>query len=62
MTSQIKNANSPGEGVGTGSPEGVGISSLLVTPQKNGEIGAMSAESVLAGIEKHSKSCNGLNE
>ena len=47
-TSYIKNTNSPGEGVGTGSPVGVGISSLLVTPEINGEIGAMSAESVLA--------------
>ena len=60
--SHIKNTNSPGEGVGTGPPVGVGISSLLVTPEINGEIGAMSAESDLAGIEKHNKPCNGPNE
>ena len=41
---------------------GVGISSLLVTPEINGEIGAMSADSIPAGIEKHNKPCDGLNE
>ena len=41
---------------------GVGISSLPVTPEINGEIGAMSTESVLAGIEKHNKPCDGPNE
>ena len=40
-TSHIKNTNSPGEGVGTGPPVGVGIGSLLVTPKINEEIGAM---------------------
>ena len=45
-----------------GPPVGVGISSLLVTPKINGEIGAMNAESVLVGIDKHSKPCDGLNE
>ena len=30
--------------------------------QINGEIGAMSAESDLAGIEKYSKPCDGPNE
>ena len=49
------------QGVGMGPPVGVGISSLLVTPKINGEIGAMNAESVLVGIDKHSKPCDGLN-
>ena len=40
-----------GSVVGTGPPVGVGIGSLLVTPEINGEIGAMSAESDLVGIE-----------
>ena len=50
--------------VGTGPPVGVGIGSLPVTPEINGEIGAMSAESDLAGIEKHkhNKPCDGPNE
>ena len=48
--------------VGMGSPVGVDISSLSVTPEINGEISAMSAESVLAGIEKHSKPCDGPND
>ena len=48
--------------VGTGSPMGVGISSLLVTPEINGEIGAMSVDSIPAGIEKHNKPCDGPNE
>ena len=48
--------------VGMGPPVGVCISSLPVTPEINGEIGAMSAESVLAGIDKHSKPCDGPNE
>ena len=63
-TSHIKNTNSPGEGAGTGPPMGVGIGSLPVTPEINGEIGAMSVESDLAGIEKHkhNKPCDGLNE
>ena len=54
-TSHIKNTNSPGEGVGTGPPMGVGISSLPVTPKKNGEIGAMCVESDLAGVDQHNK-------
>ena len=41
---------------------GVGISSLLVTPKIIGEIGAMSADSIPGGIEKHNKPCDGLNE
>ena len=41
---------------------GVGIGSLPVTPEINGEIGAMSVESDLAGIEKHNKPCDGPNE
>ena len=48
--------------VGTGPPVGVGISSLPVTPKINGEIGAMSAESDLAGIGTHNKPCDGSNE
>ena len=51
-----------GEGVGTGPPVGVGIGSLPVTPKINGEIGAMSAESDLAGIGTHNKPCDGSNE
>ena len=43
------------KGVGTGPPVGVGIGSLLVTPEINGEIGAMCAESDLAGVEQHNK-------
>ena len=41
---------------------GVGISSLPVTPEINGEIGAMSVDSIPAGKEKHNKPCDGLNE
>ena len=41
--SHIKNTNSPGEGVGMGPPMGVGIGTLPVTPEINGEIGVMSA-------------------
>ena len=50
--------------VGMGPPVGVGIGSLLVTPEINGEIGAMSVESDLVGIEKHkhNKPCDGPNE
>ena len=48
--------------VGTGPPVGVGIGSLPVTPEINGEIGAMSVESDLAGIETHNKPCDGSNE
>ena len=61
-TSHIKNTNSPGEGIGMGPPVGVGIGSLPKTPEINGEIGAMSAESDLAGIETHKKPCDGSNE
>ena len=48
--------------VGMGSPMGVGIRDLPVTPEINGEIGAVT---ILAGIDcstkcgKHNKSCNG---
>ena len=54
-TSHIKNTNSPGEGVGTGPPVGVGISSFPVTPKINGAIGAMCVESGLAGVHRHNK-------
>ena len=54
-TSHIQNTNSPGEGVGTGPPVGVGIGSLPVTPEINGEIDAMCVESDLAGVEQHNK-------
>ena len=50
-TSHIKTTNSPGEGVGTGSPMGVGISNLPVTPKINGEIGVATVKSIPAGIE-----------
>ena len=64
-TSHIETTNSPGEGVGTGSTMGVGISDLPVTPKINGEIGAVTVKSIPAGIdynmkcEKHNNSCNG---
>ena len=54
-TSHIKNTNSPGEGVGTGPPVGVGIDKLPVTPKIDGEIGAMCVESGLAGVAQHNK-------
>ena len=54
-TSHITNTNSPGEGVGTGPPMGVGISSLPVTPKTNGEIGVLCVESDLAGVDQHNK-------
>ena len=37
--------------VGTGSPMGVGISDLPVTPEINGEIGAATVKSIPVGIE-----------
>ena len=45
-----------------GPPMGVGIGSLLVTPEINGVIGAMCVESDLAGVEQHNKTWDGLNE
>ena len=39
------------ECVGTGSPVGVGISDLPVTPEINGEIGVATVKSIPAGIE-----------
>ena len=42
-------------GVRTGPPVGVGIGSLPVTPNTNGEIGVLCVESVLAGIAQHNK-------
>ena len=54
-TSHIKNTNSPGEGVRTGLPVGVGIGSLTVTPNTNGEIGVLCVESDLAGVAQHNK-------
>ena len=53
--SHIKNTNSPGEGVRTGPPVGVGIGSLPVTPNRNGEIGVLCVESDLAGVGQHNK-------
>ena len=47
-TSHIKNTNSPGEGVRTGPPVGVGVGSLPVTPNSNGEIGVLCVEYDLA--------------
>ena len=41
--------------VRTGLPMGVGISSLPVTPSRNGEIGVLCVESDLAGIAQHNK-------
>ena len=64
-TFHIATTNSPGEGVGTGSPMGVGISDLPVTPKINGEIGSVTVQSIPAGIDhnmkcvKHNKSCDG---
>ena len=65
-TSHIKTTNSPGEGTGTGSPVGVGISHLSVTPKLIGEIGVATVKSIPAGIdcstkcEKHNKSFDWL--
>ena len=42
-------------GVRTGPPVGVGIGSLPMTPNKNGEIGVLCVESVLAGTGRHNK-------
>ena len=44
-----------GRGVRTGLPVGVGISSLPVTPNRNGEIGVLCVESDLAGVAQHNK-------
>ena len=54
-TSHIQNTNSPGEGVRTGLPVGVGIGSLPVTPNRNGEISVLCVESDLAGVPQHNK-------
>ena len=50
-TSHINNTNSPGEGP----PVGVGIGSLPMTPNKNGEIGVLCVESDLVGTGRHNK-------
>ena len=44
-----------GEVVRSGPPVGVGIGSLPMTPNKNGEIGVLCVESVLAGTGRHNK-------
>ena len=41
--------------VRTGPPVGVGIGSLPVTPNTNGEIGVLCVESDLAGVAQHNK-------
>ena len=41
--------------VRTGPPVGVGIGSLPMTPNENGEIGVLCVESVLAGTGRHNK-------
>ena len=41
--------------VRTGPPVGVGIGSLPVTPNRNGEIGVLCVESDLAGVAQHNK-------
>ena len=41
--------------VRTGPPVGVGIGSLPMTPNKNGEIGVLCVESVLAGTGRYNK-------
>ena len=41
--------------VRTGPPVGVGIGSLPVTPNRNGEIGVLRVESDLAGVGQHNK-------
>ena len=41
--------------VRTGPPMGVGIGSLPVTPNTNGEIGVLCVESDLAGVGRHNK-------
>ena len=41
--------------VRTGLPVGVGIGSLPVTPNQNGEIGVLCVESDLAGVPQHNK-------
>ena len=38
-----------------GLPVGVGIGSLPVTPNRNGEIGVLCVESDLAGVHQHNK-------
>ena len=49
--------------VRTEPPVGVGIGSLPMTPNKNGEIGVLCVESVLAGIAQHNKNMNNeMNE
>ena len=41
--------------VRTGPPVGVGIGSLPVTPNRNGEIGVLCVESDLVGVGQHNK-------
>ena len=41
--------------VSMGPPVGVGIGSLPMTPNKNGEIGVLCVESDLAGTGRHNK-------
>ena len=49
--------------VKTGLPVGVGIGSLPVTPNRNGEIGVLCVESGLAGVPQHNKNMiNEMNE
>ena len=52
----FKNVHLCGEDVvRTGLPVGVGIGSLPVTPNRNGEIGVLCVESGLAGVPQHNK-------
>ena len=49
--------------VRTGLPVGVGIGSLPVTPNRNGEISVLCVESGLAGVPQHNKNMiNEMNE
>ena len=53
LSSTIGAANAAA--VRTGPPVGVGIGSLPMTPNKNGEIGVLCVEAVLAGTGQHNK-------
>ena len=55
MTQRRTNKHNNKTTVRTGPPVGVGIGSLPMTPNKNGEIGVLCVESVLAGTGRHNK-------
>ena len=54
-TQKITSSHDDAQLVRMGPPVGVGIGSLPMTPNKNGEIGVLCVESDLAGTGRHNK-------